>query len=421
MSSTGSGNDGWHILVVDDEDLVRDLFKLNLEEQGFVCHTAARGEEALQVLDRETVDLALVDMMMPGMTGDTLFKQIRERHPEVGIVFVTGVDDPKMAVKHLKDGAQDYVVKPITRGTLLQTVEDALQRRDVELSKAHHWVVLEQQVASQELRLDHRQREVQNLNRLLHEKLSERFSAEEAASVPANLGSRRSLRQGFALAQEYAKKSVADYLRRHVQAKLLLLRYRVEQSRDLVTSDAAAASILLDEVLTDLGTIQEHDIRRATHALYPPMIRVGLSHALKNLCRRLTNMVPIQLYVDPVIEEGEERGRRVFPEELRLGAYRIAEEALDNTVRHSGATRAWVCLSYQRGGQVSLELGDNGRGFQADELPSALGFLFMEDYATALGGSCAIESGQGSVTRVLAMFPVPAARSEAASQAPPKS
>ena len=110
--------------------------------------------------------------------------------------------------------------------------------------------------------------------------------------------------------------------------------------------------------------------------------------------------------IEEDIQDDEEHGSRLFSEELTVGAYRIVEGALDNTVKHSNATMAWVSLSYLPDGNVSLDIGDDGRGFAAGEVSSALGLLFMEDYAAALGGACQIESSPDAGTIVHATLPI---------------
>lgn len=121
------------IPIVDDEEGIRDLLDLlreNLEEQGYVCYTAASGESALDILADHPVDLALLDMMMPGMTGLNLFRHMTDRFPDTAVIFDTAVDDLSLAVRQLKDGAYDYIVKPVARKRLLNSVEEALYKRN---------------------------------------------------------------------------------------------------------------------------------------------------------------------------------------------------------------------------------------------------------------------------------------------------
>ena len=175
-----------HVLVVDDEDKIREPVKLILELEGYVCHDARSGDAALQVLATRSVDLALVDVMMPGMTGLSLFEQMKERFPDVAVVFVTGLDDIDFAVKHLKEGAYDYLVKPVAGERLLQVVKDTLQKRRAVLDEAQHHRLMEEEAAHRIRQLEAREREVTALNRMVQVTLAEQFAAEEAAGGPAD-------------------------------------------------------------------------------------------------------------------------------------------------------------------------------------------------------------------------------------------
>lgn len=170
-----------HILIVDDEAVIRELLKVNLEEAGYVCHMAPSGDAALDVLAAETVDLALVDVIMPKMTGLTLFQHMKERHPDVAVVFSTAVDDLNLAVEHLKNGAYDYMVKPMTRKRLYQVVEESLQRRKDKLKEKQQRRLLAEQVTRQVTRLETKERELSSLNRVFQAELTKKFTAEEAA------------------------------------------------------------------------------------------------------------------------------------------------------------------------------------------------------------------------------------------------
>ena len=168
-----------HILVVDDEEGVRELFKLNLVDVGYACHAASSGEAALEVLDTKPVEMALVDIMMPRMTGLSLFQHIRERYPDVAVVFITAVDDLNLAVKNLKDGAYDYLVKPVTRARLQQVVEETLDRRRAVLEERQHHGLLEEQTVIQTEELEAKARELGALNRMIQSELTQRFTEDE--------------------------------------------------------------------------------------------------------------------------------------------------------------------------------------------------------------------------------------------------
>jgi DNA-binding response OmpR family regulator len=117
------------VLVVDDEDGIREMFKDAVEEIGLRCVTAASGEAALHLLAERPADVAVLDVVMPGMSGLTLFERIRELHPAAYVIFVTALDDIDLAVQRVRGGAHGYLVKPVSLRRLQEEVAHALRER----------------------------------------------------------------------------------------------------------------------------------------------------------------------------------------------------------------------------------------------------------------------------------------------------
>ena len=117
------------ILIVDDEPAVTALFKVVLEEAGHVCHTANSGKSALAVLFSKRVDLVLLDILMPDMTALSLFQNIKAKFPRLPVIIISALADLETAVDFLKDGAFDYLAKPLTNAELRKSVEEALKKR----------------------------------------------------------------------------------------------------------------------------------------------------------------------------------------------------------------------------------------------------------------------------------------------------
>ena len=119
------------VLVVDDEDALRLAFVRSLEEAGFEVAPAATGKEALKLLESGRFDTIVSDISMPGMTGIELLRAVRQRDHDVPMILVTGnpsVDSATQAVEH---GALRYLVKPIAKGVLAETVERAVKLQRV--------------------------------------------------------------------------------------------------------------------------------------------------------------------------------------------------------------------------------------------------------------------------------------------------
>lgn len=120
-----------HILVVDNEEEIQDLLEENLMEQGYVCHPAGSSPRALETLAEKRVDLALIDLIVPEMTGLTLCKQLIQRYPGVPVVFLTAVDDLSFSGQRVQTVAEDYLVKPISRKFLQRIIDEVLEKRRV--------------------------------------------------------------------------------------------------------------------------------------------------------------------------------------------------------------------------------------------------------------------------------------------------
>jgi two-component system response regulator (stage 0 sporulation protein F) len=108
MASAGIGR----ILIVDDEQSVREVLSEYFTEQGYSVESAGGGEEALALVERGTPDLVLLDVRMPGIDGVETLRRIRKIAPDVSVIMVTANEDVGLARETLKLGALDYVAKP---------------------------------------------------------------------------------------------------------------------------------------------------------------------------------------------------------------------------------------------------------------------------------------------------------------------
>lgn len=118
------------ILVAEDEDVIRDFVVINLRRAGYDVTDVPNGERALQVFDecKGDFDIALLDVMMPGIDGLEVCKQIRSRSDSIGIIMLSAKTQEMDKVSGLMLGADDYVTKPFSPTELLARV-DAIHRR----------------------------------------------------------------------------------------------------------------------------------------------------------------------------------------------------------------------------------------------------------------------------------------------------
>lgn len=118
------------ILVLEDEDTIREFVVINLQRAGYTTTEAANGDEALRLFDEAggAFDLALLDVMTPGIDGFTVCREIRRRSGTIGIIMLTARTQESDKVSTLMQGADDYVTKPFSPSELVARVE-ALYRR----------------------------------------------------------------------------------------------------------------------------------------------------------------------------------------------------------------------------------------------------------------------------------------------------
>lgn len=120
------------ILVVEDDDLFSDYLENLLGYNGYTIQLAHTGQEALKYISREKVDLVLLDIGLPDMDGRRVLKRIGTESPDTPVILMTGDASIESATKALKNGAYDYLAKPLDPGRLFKTIQNALNRNQIE-------------------------------------------------------------------------------------------------------------------------------------------------------------------------------------------------------------------------------------------------------------------------------------------------
>lgn len=115
-----------NILIVEDDDAIRDLIEINLDMVGYKVFTATDGEEGKNMFFKEDIDLALLDIMLPKIDGFELVEIIKQK--DIPVIFITAKDSVYDKVKGLKLGADDYIVKPFENIELLARIEAVARR-----------------------------------------------------------------------------------------------------------------------------------------------------------------------------------------------------------------------------------------------------------------------------------------------------
>lgn len=116
------------VLFVDDDEDFRSAITRRLAKRGIIPEQAASGEECMSILDKKPVDVVVLDIKMPGMNGIEVLRQIREKHPDIEVILLTGHGSTQDAVAGIKSGAFDYFTKPLDLEHFVAKIEQAHKR-----------------------------------------------------------------------------------------------------------------------------------------------------------------------------------------------------------------------------------------------------------------------------------------------------
>jgi DNA-binding NtrC family response regulator len=165
--------DGIKVLVVDDEETVRMLFQRILQAAGYDVATAADGKEALSVIADGDIDVVLLDIKMPGLSGIDVLGKISTDWPGLCVIMITAVADVQTAVAAMKLGAYDYITKPFDQDEVLLKIRQAVVRSQEQLQDKQHLLQLEQNITEQTRRLQEQFTEMVNSLAREHQLLSQ--------------------------------------------------------------------------------------------------------------------------------------------------------------------------------------------------------------------------------------------------------
>ena len=193
------------VLVVDDEDGIRQALTRFLTRLGYNVTAAANAKEALQHLETDQPRAMLCDIRMPETTGVELLPKVLARDPDLAVIMLTAIDEPRTAIECLKLGAYDYLIKPVDLEELELSLQHALRQRQLEVDRRQ----LEQWLA----------REVAVRTRDLEERTAaiEAIALDAIAAAPDGAGTEAAIDK---LAQELGapRDELADEVKRRRQA-----------------------------------------------------------------------------------------------------------------------------------------------------------------------------------------------------------
>jgi len=238
--------------------------------------------------------------------------------------------------------------------------------------------------------------------------ITERKLAEEArirhAAALARADELHRSRQRIVTVQESVRRDIAQQLHGSVQNRLIILMHRLTELEKSAPTKEMADDI--KDLYQKLGEVVDGYVRPISHRLYPSILRRGLVVALQSLADQFEDALPIELTLDTGLHQQERSNPRIIPEQVRLAAYRIVEEALTNAVKHAKGGNVFIELEVFSKGWFRLMVRDTGPGFDPTSAEAGLGTLAIKDNAEVVGGSCIVRSSASEGTEVIATLPL---------------
>ncbi len=127
--------EGFNVLLVDDEGGFLDTLVKRIQKRNVNAKGVKSGEEALAFLERNPVDVVVLDVRMPGMDGIETLRVLKRQHPLTEVIMLTGHASLEVAIEGMELGAFDYLMKPVEIDDLLYKLQDANKRRTIQLEK----------------------------------------------------------------------------------------------------------------------------------------------------------------------------------------------------------------------------------------------------------------------------------------------
>lgn len=354
------------ILVVEDNADMRAYLRRLLEPE-FDVQVCRDGREACELALAHPPSLVVSDVMMPGLDGFDLIRELRSQHPTRGmpVILISARADPQSTLAALELGADDLISKPFGARELLARVRATLENTRVRSD-----------AAAARARAGERARSRGELRTLVND-----LKATQRRVAVAADAERRRIEQNL---HDGAQQQLLA-----IRLELVALCERSAQHDPIVAAQLEVLRGKLDEALREL--------RELAHGLYPPLLESdGLEAAMRAAARRAAIKVTIDRC--NVIRA---------PRSIESAVYFCCLEALQNATKHAGpGARASVALKTSDGA-LQFQVSDDGVGFDPGAVRHGFGLVNLADRVEALGGRIEVVSEPGSGTTIRGEIPLP--------------
>jgi len=358
------------VLIIDDDINFASMLKVSLEDLDYDCHIESDSSNAIRYAKGNNLTIALVDLRMPGVSGIEIIKEIRKINKDLPTIIISGTVDVNEAVNCLREGADDYILKPILGGTELEArIEKVLEKYELKNEILKYQRSLEDLIGERTKQLIERTDELVNSNIQLEEEVKKRTEAESLVKKGA---------LNIMMALEIERQRLAQELHDSIGQRLMFAKINLEIAR----RELNLKNDNLDEANQNLSTIS-NELSTVIKSLFPVSIeKYSLMQNLNTLISEFEKSSQIQVTFN---KEGTEP---TLDKLTKLNLFRIFQELLNNIVKHSQATMVDISINFLKS-SIQIVVHDNGVGFPVGmsvEQTKGTGLFSIKERISQLNG-----------------------------------
>jgi signal transduction histidine kinase len=334
------------LLIVDDDQTVREYLDTLFSLRGYEIRTANDGKEALKILSEEYFPVVIADLNLPDLRGIQILDYIQQKEIMTAVLIITAYGSVDSVIEALRHGAYDYLTKPFASQILLHRVARAMEK--VRMEKAARGLSSQIVYATEEERL--------RISRDLHDEIGQ---------------------------------------------SLAIIKLTLMAIKNKIINNST------EDILSEICGLAEHvettmnEVSRISKDLSPSyVVEVGFSQAIRLYVETFSKKTGIQ--VDSYLRDLPPFQNS--QQEIHL--YRIAQEVLTNIAKHAEATKVEIRLR-NTGNNLYFSINDNGKGFNLlkEGRVGGMGLIGIRERVNILGGKVWIESDHGSGTTIRMEIP----------------
>ncbi len=380
------------ILCVDDEAANLKLLENIFVPRGYAIVSAASGADALLKIKSQTIDIVLLDIMMPGMDGFEVCRQIKAdpQLRNIPVIMITASTAKEDRLRGIEAGAEEFLSKPFDQTEALARINKLLKVKELYDDRERAHAELDQRVAE-------RTHELKIANEKLEAGIVERERANEQL---------RLLTAHLLSAREDERTHIAREI--HDQVGQMMTAVKMDLAlldRKLVGNDVKLSpENLRDEISATAKLVDDAiaTMHKIVHQLRPAVLdHLGLRAAIELQMQEFQARSKIECQFDSDLDELNLDSAR------STALFRTLQETLTNVARYAEATRVQASLRKENS-QLILQVSDNGKGISEQQITNVktFGLLGMRERAHIFGGDVVINGSPGQGTTVTVRIPV---------------